>query len=172
MKRILSISFPLVLVVAAAGLRPESARNQHVLVSDKATDFSKFKILTNGERATRRLDPTCAQGDHRRGSTSRAGRPGLTIGALPDVAGQIPTPFRGGDIDLRTLMTRTSAQGAERARPRSSRGALLTIDLRDFGQPQGDLGEWRLSGRSAATTGAESDASSLHAEPMFESYPA
>ena len=167
MKRILSISFLLVLVVAAAGLA-QKAPGINVLVSDKATDFSKFKTYEWGA-GHKALDPTWHKAIIAAIDKSMAAQ-GLTIGAPADVVVEYHA-VQSEDIDLRTFDNETPAQGAERAPAQIVRKGTLAIDLRDAASRKVI---WRVAAERAimATTGAESDAFVAKVvATIFESYP-
>jgi len=166
MKRILSIAFLLVLIVAAVGLAQKSAIN--VLVSDKGTDFSKFKTYAwaPGHKA---LDPGWDKAITEAIDKTLAAH-GLTKGAPADVLVEYHA-VQSEDVDLRTFDNKTPAQGQERASAQLVKKGSLAIDLRE---PASRKVVWRVAGEQAisAVTGAERDAFLENlVTSMFAKYP-
>jgi hypothetical protein len=167
MKRILSISCLLVLIVAAVGLA-QKAGGVTVLVSDKATDFSKFKTYewAPGHKA---LDPAWDKSIIDGIDKSLAAQ-GLKKGTPADVLVEYHA-VQSEEVDLSTFDNKTPAKGAERASAQIVKKGTLAIDLRE---PASRKVVWRVAAERAITavTGAERDAfvAKLVAT-MFESYP-
>jgi len=167
MKRILSISVLLVLVVVAAALAQKAA-GVTVLVSDKATDFSKFKTYewAPGHKA---LDPAWDKAIIDGIDKSLAAQ-GLKKGAPADVLVEYHA-VQSEEVDLRTFDNKTPAQGAERASAQIVKKGTLAIDLRD---PASRKVVWRVATERAISemTGAERDAFVARLVAiMFEKYP-
>ena len=167
MKRILSMSVLLVLVVVAAALAQKPA-GVNVLVSDKATDFSKFKTYewAPGHKA---LDPAWDKAIID-GIDKALAAQGLKKGSPADILVEYHA-IQSEEVDLRTFDNKAPAQGAERAAAQIVRKGTLAIDLRE---PASRKVVWRVAAERAisAMTGAERDAfvAKLVAT-MFESYP-
>jgi hypothetical protein len=167
MKRILSIAFLLVLVVAAVGLA-QKAPGISVLVSDKATDFSKFKTYewAPGHKA---LDPAWDKAIV--GAIDKAlAAQGLKKGAPADVLVEYHA-VQSEEVDLRTFDNKAPAPGQERAAAQIVKKGTLAIDLREPGSRKV---VWRVAGERAISemTGAERDAFlSTLVSTMFQSYP-
>jgi hypothetical protein len=168
MKRTLSISVLLVLVVVAAALAQKAA-GVTVLVSDKAADFSKFKTYewAPGHKA---LDPAWDKAIIDGIDKSLAVQ-GLTKGAPADILVEYHS-VQSDEVDLRTFDNKAPAQGAERASAQIVKKGTLVIDLRD---PASRKVVWRVAAERAITemTGAERDAFVARlVVTMFEKYPA
>ena len=167
MKRILSIACLLVLIVAAVGFA-QKASGVNVLVSDKATDFSKFKTYewAPGHKA---LDPAWDKAIID-GIDKALAAQGLKKGAPADVLVEYHA-VQSEDVDLRTFDNKAPAQGAERATATMVKVGTLVVELRDRASRKV---LWRVGAERAvtATAGAERDAfvAKLVAT-MFESYP-
>ena len=167
MKRILSISVLLVLVVAAAALAQKAA-GVTVLVSDKATDFSKFKTYewAPGHKA---LDPAWDKAIIDGIDKSLAAQ-GLKKGAPADILVEYHA-VQSEEVDLRTFDNKTPARGAERASAQIVKKGTLAIDLRE---PASRKVVWRVAAERAISemTGAERDAFVARlVATMFEKYP-
>ncbi len=167
MKRILSIACLLVLIVATAGLA-QKASGVNVLVSDKATDFSKFKTYewAPGHKA---LDPAWDKAIVDAIDKALAAQ-GLKKGAPADILVEYHA-VQSEEVDLRTFDNKTPAQGQERASAQIVKKGTLAVDFRE---PASRKVVWRVAAERAisATTGAERDAFvGRLVATMFEAYP-